>query len=72
MLVREPADQHRGAARRVYGPEVAGASFAVPPSGEARAMLARWQQEPDIRDALIQSNRIYVVLRNRDDAPQRC
>lgn len=39
----------------------------VPPSGEARAMLARWQQEPDIRDALIQGNRIRVVLRNPHD-----
>ena len=41
----------------------------VPPSGEARAMLARWQQEPDIRDALIQGNRIRVVLRNPHDGP---
>ena len=41
----------------------------VPPSGEARAMLARWQQEPDIRDALIQGNRIRVVLRNPHDDP---
>ena len=41
----------------------------VPPSGKARAMLARWQQEPDIRDALIQGNRIRVVLRNPHDGP---
>ena len=41
----------------------------VPPSGEARAMLARWQQEPGIRDALIQGNRIRVVLRNPHDGP---
>ena len=41
----------------------------VPPSGEARAMLARWQQEPDIRDALIQGNRIRVVLRNPHGGP---
>ena len=41
----------------------------VSPSGEARAMLARWQQEPDIRDALIQGNRIRVVLRNPHDGP---
>ena len=41
----------------------------VPPSGEARAMLACWQQEPDIRDALIQGNRIRVVLRNPHDGP---
>lgn len=41
----------------------------VPPSGEARAMLARWQQDPDIRDALIQGNRIRVVLRNPHDGP---
>lgn len=32
-------------------------------------MLARWQQEPDIRDALIQGNRIRVVLRNPHDGP---
>ena len=41
----------------------------VPPSGEARAMLARWQQEPDIRDALIQGNRIRVVLRDPHGGP---
>ena len=45
---------------------VAGRVFAfVPPSGEARKSLARWQQVPDIRDALIQGSRIRLVFRDR-------
>lgn len=34
----------------------------TPPPGEARSMLAEWQQAPDVRDALIQGSRIRVVL----------
>lgn len=34
----------------------------TPPPGEARSMLAAWQQRPDVRDALIQGSRIRVVL----------
>ena len=42
---------------------VAGRVFTcTPPAGAARRMLARWQQEPDVRDALIQGSRIRVVL----------
>ena len=47
---------------------VAGRVFAFsPPPGEARRMLARWQQEPDVRDALIQGSRIRVVLQDAHD-----
>lgn len=41
----------------------------TPPPGEARRMLARWQQEPDIRDALIQGSHIRVVFRDPHDGP---
>ena len=41
----------------------------TPPPGEARRMLAHWQQEPDIRDALIQGSRIRVVFRDPHDGP---
>ncbi len=37
----------------------------VPPPGEARRMLAGWQQAPDVRDALIQGSRIRLVFRDR-------
>ncbi|WP_308774016.1 ABC transporter ATP-binding protein, partial [uncultured Bilophila sp.] len=56
-----PAGFTARVAKRVF-------SFA-PPSGEARGMLARWQQEPDIRDALIQGSRIRVVLRDPHEGP---
>ncbi len=49
-----PAGFTERVAKRVF-------SF-VPPPGEARGMLAVWQQEPDIRDALIQGSRIRVVF----------
>lgn len=49
-----PAGFTERVAKRVF-------SF-VPPPGEARRMLGLWQQEPDIRDALIQGSRIRVVF----------
>ena len=39
----------------------------VPPAGEARRMLAHWQQAPDVRDALIQGSRIRLVFRDRHE-----
>lgn len=41
----------------------------VPPPGEARRMLASWQQTADIRDALIQGSRIRLVFRDRHAEP---
>ncbi|MEG2139643.1 MAG: ATP-binding cassette domain-containing protein, partial [Bilophila sp.] len=46
---------------------VAGRVFClVPPQGEARATLALWQQQPGVRDALIQGSRIRLVLEHAD------
>ena len=56
-----PADFTRRVAARVF-------TF-VPPAGEARQQLAAWQQEADVRDALIQGSRIRIVFSGPHPGP---